>query len=176
MTLLAAAPAAQDRIATEAAQLDLSPEHATAALGHLTYTNAVINETLRLYPPAFVIVRQAIAADQCQAIDIPRGAVIMIAPWVLHRHRRLWRDPDAFDPSRFLPDATPPPRFTYLPFGAGPRVCVGAQLALTEATLVLAKMIQRFEVALADTRRVLPVAVIVTQPDHAAPFRLRARG
>ena len=95
---------------------------------------------------------------------------------MLHRHRRLWRDPDAFDPSRFLPDATPPPRFTYLPFGAGPRVCVGAQLALTEATLVLAKMIQRFEVALADTRRVLPVAVIVTQPDHAAPFRLRARG
>ena len=109
----------------------------------------MVNETLRLYPPAFVIVRQAIAADRA-GIDIPRGAVVMIAPWVLHRHRRLWRDPDAFDPSRFLPDAPPPPRFTYLPFGAGPRVCVGAQFALAEATLVLAPLMRTFRVTLND--------------------------
>jgi unspecific monooxygenase len=176
ITLLAAAPDTQDRIAAEAAELDLSPEHATAALGHLTYTNAVISETLRLYPPAFVIVRQAIAADQCEAIDIPRGAVIMIAPWVLHRHRRLWRDPDAFDPSRFLPDATPPPRFTYLPFGAGPRVCVGAQFALAEATLALAALTRAFHITREDTAPVLPVAIVTTQPDHAPMFRLQRRG
>jgi cytochrome P450 len=176
MTLLAAAPAAQDRIATEAAELDLSAEHAAAALRHLTYTGAVVSETLRLYPPAFIIVRQAIAADRCEAIEIPRGAVIMIAPWVLHRHRRLWRDPDAFDPSRFLPDATPPSRFTYLPFGAGPRVCVGAQFALAEATLALAALARAFHIVRDDSAPVLPVAIVTTQPDHAPMFRLQPRG
>jgi unspecific monooxygenase len=175
MTLLAAAPDAQTRVATEAATLDLSAEHATEALEHLPFTRAVVSETLRLYPPAFVIVRQAIAADRCGEIDIPRGAVVMIAPWVLHRHRRLWRDPDAFDPTRFLPDAPPPPRFTYLPFGAGPRVCVGAQFALTEATLALAALTRSFCIARADATPVLPVAIVTTQPDHAPMFRLRTR-
>jgi cytochrome P450 len=99
----------------------------------------------------------------------------MMSPWVLHRHRRLWADPDAFNPSRFLGEAPPAHRFAYMPFGAGPRVCVGAQLALTEACLVLAMMVQRFDVALADSSPVLPVAVIVTGPDHPAPFRLRER-
>ena len=101
--------------------------------------------------------------------------MVLIAPWVLHRHRKLWREPDAFDPSRFLPDAPTVPRFSYLPFGAGPRVCVGAQFALTEAALVLAMLMQRFEVTLEDTRPVLPRAIVTTQPDHPATFRLRAR-
>jgi cytochrome P450 len=175
MTLLAAQPAAQGRIVTESNGLDLSADHAAAALGQLSFTGAVVSETLRLYPPAFVIVRQAIAADRADGIDIPRGAVIMISPWVLHRHHRLWRDPDAFDPSRFLPGATPPPRFTYLPFGAGPRVCVGAQFALAEASLALATLTRAFHIARDDTTPVLPIAIVTTQPDHAPMFRLRAR-
>ncbi len=100
---------------------------------------------------------------------------MLIAPWLLHRHRRLWRDPDAFDPARFLEPAPPPPRFTYLPFGAGPRVCVGAQFALAEATLILAMTIRRFRVARADAAPVRPVAVVTTQPDHPAMFRLAPR-
>jgi cytochrome P450 len=175
LTLLAAAPEAQDRIAAESENLDLSAEHATEALNCMPFTRAVISETLRLYPPAFVIVRQAIGADACDGIDIPRGAVVMIAPWVLHRHHRLWRDPDAFDPTRFLPDAPPPPRFTYLPFGAGPRVCVGAQFALAEATLVLAALTREFHITREDTTPVLPVAIVTTQPNHAPLFRLRPR-
>ena len=98
----------------------------------------------------------------------------MIAPWVLHRHRRLWRDPDAFDPSRFLPGAPPPPRFAYLPFGAGPRVCVGAQFALTEATLVLAMLMRAFRRDAGGSAS-MPVAIVTTQPDHPPVFRLRAR-
>jgi cytochrome P450 len=94
---------------------------------------------------------------------------------VLHRHQRLWRDPDAFDPSRFLPDAPPIPRFAYLPFGAGPRVCVGAQFALAEATLVLAMLMRDFEVVLDDPIPVLPVAIVTTQPNHPPTFRLRSR-
>jgi unspecific monooxygenase len=175
LLLLAESPATQDRVAAEATPLDLSPDHAAGALDQLVFTKAVISETLRLFPPAFLIVRQAIAADRVGNFDIPRGAVIMMAPWVLHRHRKLWRDPDVFDPTRFLPDAPPPARFSYLPFGAGPRVCVGAQFALAEANLVLASLARSFHIRRESTEPVLPVAVVTTQPDHAPLFRLTPR-
>lgn len=175
LLLLAQAPAAQERIAHEAASLDLSPDGAAAALDQLIYTKAVVSEALRLFPPAFVIVRQAIAGDVADGIVIPRGTIIMMSPWVLHRHRKFWRDPDAFDPTRFLPGAPTPPRFAYLPFGAGPRVCVGAQFALAEATLVLARLAKSFDITRDSAEPVLPVAVVTTQPDHAPMFRLRER-
>lgn len=168
LTLLAQSPAHQDLVAREVAGRD--PSHAA-----LPYTRAVINESLRLFPPAFTIVREAIGPDRIGAIDIRRNDVIMIAPWVLHRHEAWWTDPDAFDPTRFLPDAPPPPRFAYLPFGAGPRICVGAQFALTEATIALATMMQAFSVALIGDRPVLPSAVVTTQPDHTPRFRLTRR-
>ena len=173
--LLAGAPAEQERLAAEVAGLDLSPERAAEALPHLTYARAVISETVRLYPPAFALARQAIAEDRGGDITIPARAVILISPWVLHRHRRLWRDPDAFDPTRFLPDAPPVDRFAYLPFGAGPRVCIGAQFAQTEATLVLAALIQRFRVTVDHGRPALPLAVVTTRPDHAPAFALERR-
>lgn len=159
LTLLAQARDEQDKLA-----LDL--EHRT---------RAVFSETLRLFPSAYVIVREALGPDRAGDQKIGRGDVIMISPWVLHRHRGLWRDPDAFDPSRFMPGAPPPPRFSYLPFGVGPRICVGAQFALTEAAIVLAAAIGRFEVSLESTRPVLPVGIVTTQPDHAPAFRLRLR-
>ncbi len=119
-----------------------APAMPPRSLPRLTYTRAVVHEALRLYPPAFTLARQALAADTAGGIPIAARTVVLIAPWVLHRHRLLWREPDTFDPSRFLPDAPPPGRFAYLPFGIGPRVCIGAQFALTEATLVLATLIQ----------------------------------
>jgi cytochrome P450 len=134
-----------------------------------------VSEALRLYPPAFTMTRVAIGPDCAGDLEIPRGAVLMIAPWVLHRHRRLWREPDAFDPSRFLPSAPPPPRFAYLPFGAGPRICVGAQFAMAEATLVLAALVQSFRIALVDDQEVMPKPVITIQPDRAPDFVLSAR-
>jgi len=100
---------------------------------------------------------------------------VMIAPWVLHRHYALWQDPDAFCPSRFMPDQPVPGRFAFMPFGAGPRICVGAQFAMTEAILVLAALIGRFRISRVDSRPVLPVAIVTTQPDHAALVRLAAR-
>jgi len=99
----------------------------------------------------------------------------MIAPWLLHRHRQLWTEPDVFDPSRFLPGMPPPDRFAYLPFGIGPRVCIGAQFALTEATLVLARLVREFEIGRADDEPVIPVAAITVRPDHPPPFRLLRR-
>jgi unspecific monooxygenase len=99
----------------------------------------------------------------------------LIAPWVLHRHRRLWDQPEKFDPARFLPGAPPPEHCAYLPFGMGPRVCIGAQFALTEATLVLAAMVRAFHIERADKEPVVPVAVVTTQPDHPPLFRLALR-
>jgi cytochrome P450 len=172
---LASVPAEQDRIAAEAAPLDLSPEGAHAAMASLVRTKAVVNETLRLFPAAFTLARQVIHADQAAGIALPRGALLLIAPWVLHRHRTLWADPEVFDPDRFMPEAPTPPRFAFMPFGAGPRVCVGAQFALAEVVLTLAALLRRFQVERVDDRPVIPVGIVTTQPDHPAEVRLAPR-
>jgi cytochrome P450 len=174
--LVAAAPAVQERIAGEVSALDLGPDNAPNVLTRLVYTRAVVQEALRLYPPAFTMARLARAADVAGGIPVPASAVVLISPWVLHRHRQLWVQPDVFEPARFLPDAPPPDRFAYLPFGMGPRVCIGAQFALTEATLVLARLIQAFHIERANDESVTPIAIVTTQPDHPPPFRLRKRG
>jgi unspecific monooxygenase len=175
LLLLCGAPNEQQLVAEEVRHIDIAPDAAMDEMPRLVRTRAVINEALRLYPPAFTLVRQAIGPDRVGDLEIPRGSILMIAPWVLGRHRKLWRDPDAFDPSRFMPGAPPIPRFAYLPFGAGPRICVGAQFALSEATLVLAAMIRQFEIRLDDPTPVQPVAIVTTQPNHPPTFRLRAR-
>jgi len=173
--LLAGDPAAQEHLAAETAGIEITAESAGEVLHRFDYARAVVSEALRLYPPAFVIVREAVGEDSYGGIAIPPRSLVLISPWVLHRHRKLWAAPDAFDPTRFLGSAPPPPRFAYLPFGAGPRVCVGAQFALAEATLVLAMLIQRFQIAPGDDLPVLPMAVVTTQPDRAALFRLTRR-
>jgi cytochrome P450 len=173
--LIAAAPAVQERLAAEAAALDLGLDEADEALPRLAYTRAVVREALRLYPPVYAIVRQARIDDDVDGIEVRAGTIVFIAPWVLHRHRRLWAQPDVFDPARFLPGAPVPDRFAYLPFGIGPRVCIGAQFALTEATLVLAKMIKAFEIGPAGNGSVAPIGIITTQPDRPPLFHLRPR-
>ena len=173
--LIAAAPAVQERLAAEVAALDLGPDEADETLPRLVYTRAVVQEVMRLYPPVYAIVRQARSTDNADGLEVPAGAIVFIAPWVLHRHRRLWPQPEVFNPARFLPEAPEPDRFAYLPFGIGPRVCIGAQFALTEATLVLAKMIKAFEIGYADDLSVTPIGIITTQPDHPPMFCLRPR-
>src|SRR5215469_170721 len=168
--LVAAAPDIQERIASEVETLDLGPDNAAEILPRLVYTRAVVHEAMRLYPPAYTMVRQAKHADVAGGIPVPADTIVFIAPWVLHRHRRLWPQPEVFDPTRFLPGATAPDRFAYLPFGVGPRVCIGAQFALTEATLVKAFRIER-----ADNQPVMPVGMVTTHPDHPPLFRLQPR-
>ena len=174
LSLLAQDPGEQERVAAEAGGSVGEPDSAMDVMPQLVRTRAVVNEALRLYPPAIAIVREAIGPDRLGSVTVPKGSVVMIAPWVLHRHQRLWRDPDAFDPSRFMPDVPAPPRFAFLPFGAGPRVCVGAQFALTEATLALAMLLRRFRVSLEEAPP-MPAAVITMQPQRAVPFRLALR-
>ena len=170
--VLALDPSWQERIATEVSTLEGPLE---TAAERLPVTRAVVQEVLRLYPPAFTIVRVAKAADEVAGRKIEAGSLVVIAPWVLHRHKRLWQDPHAFDPGRFLPGAPPIDRFAWLPFGVGPRVCIGAQFSLTEATLVLARLLSTFRVEITGPRRVTPVGVVTLVPDRAPAFRLTAR-
>lgn len=168
-------PDLQERIAEEAAAADLSPDNAAAALRPLRFTRAFIDETLRLYPPAFLIVREALGPDTVGGRRIAPGTVVSISPWVLHRHRRRWADPDGFDPARFLPGAPPPERYAYMPFGAGPRICVGAQFALTEAVLVLARLLRAFRIEVFGSGVVVPRGFVTTQPDRPVRFLLERR-
>jgi cytochrome P450 len=173
--LLALAPELQERVAAEARGADLADPTGCQSDGRLPLTRAVIDETLRLYPAAFVVVRRALGPDVVAGHPVKKSDIVMVSPWVLHRHRALWPDPEAFDPGRFLPGAPPPPRFAYLPFGAGPRVCIGAQFALSEAVLSLARLLARFRLVLDEREPVLPQAVVTTQPDRPARFRLIPR-
>jgi cytochrome P450 len=168
-------PDLQRAVAEEADGLDLSPEGAAGSLPKLKATRAFLDEALRLYPPAYLLVRQAVAADRIGDEAIDPGTVISISPWILHRHHAHWSDPDVFDPSRFAPGAPAPDRMIYMPFGAGPRICVGAQFALAEGTLVLARLLRRFRLSLPDGGAVLPLGLVTTQPDRPVRFRLTQR-
>jgi unspecific monooxygenase len=170
--LLALDPETQQRVAAEARAL---PADGAPDLDRLKFTRAVIDETMRLYPPAFLIARAATAADTIAGRPVKRGDVMLIAPWLLHRHRKLWRDPDAFLPERFMAPAPPPDRFAYMPFGVGARVCIGAHFALVEATLALAKLIGAFQVGMLDKAPVMPVAIVTTQPDRSPMFVISPR-
>ena len=168
-------PQHAERIAAEAADVDLSADNAATTVKSLPYTRAFIDETLRLYPPAFMIVREAIGDDVVNGRRIAAGTVISVSPWVLHRHHRFWRDPDSFDPGRFLPGAVPPGRYAYMPFGAGPRICVGAQFALTEAVIVLARLLRVFRFEFFGTGAVVPRGFVTTQPDRPVRFLVTPR-
>ncbi len=173
--MLARAPNLQEAIAREAGDLDLGPEGAGAAVDGLVVTRAVVNETLRLFPPAFLIVREAKGPDTVAGHVIAKGDVVSISPWVLHRHMAHWAHPTRFDVSRFLPGAEPPQKYTYLPFGAGPRVCIGAQFALTEASLILAKTLRAVQLRVLDDVDVEPVAVVTTYPSPIPLFEVERR-
>ncbi len=144
----------------------------SATLDKLVWTRAVIEEAMRLYPPAPLIGRVALADDVLCGRKFPRGTVVMIAPWVVHRHHGLWRDPDCFDPERFLPGRRETiPRFAYLPFGAGPRICLGMGFAMQEAVMLLATFLKHLRFERADNEQVQLRLCITLQPK--TPLRMR---
>ncbi|QWG13450.1 cytochrome P450 [Bradyrhizobium sediminis] len=170
--LLALDPDTQEQLAAEVKGADVSD---ASDVERLKFTRAVVDETMRLYPPAFLIARAAAVPDTIAGMPVKKNDVVLIAPWLLHRHEKLWRDPNAFIPSRFMPPAPPPDRFAYLPFGVGARVCIGSHFALVEATLALAKIIATFKVELVDQAPVMPIGVVTTQPDRSPMFRITRR-
>jgi cytochrome P450 len=145
-------------------------------LAELRYTRMVLEESMRLYPPAHTMSREALADDEIEGHRVAKGSVVSIVPWVLHRHRLLWERPEVFDPERFAPErASERPRFAYIPFGGGPRICIGAGFAMTEATVILAMLGQRYRLRLAPGARVEPVGLITLRPRHGLPMLIERR-
>jgi cytochrome P450 len=144
-------------------------------LDRLAYTRAIIEETLRLYPPVPLLAREAVRDEVLRGRRVRAGSLVIVAPWLLHRHKRYWRDPDAFMPERFLPGAPAPDKFVYIPFSIGPRVCAGLSFGLTEAILCLAVLARRFALRLADGARVEPVCRLTLRPGRTLPMTVHSR-
>jgi cytochrome P450 len=141
-------------------------------IANLRYTRMVIEESMRLYPPAHTMAREPIAADDVLGRRIPAGAIVLISPWLLHRKASLWPDPHRFNPDRF---ASEPQRFSYIPFGAGQRICIGAAFAMTEAILILAMIAQRYRLRLKSGHPIEPQGLITLRPRSGMPMTLQRR-
>jgi cytochrome P450 len=140
----------------------------------LANTRAVIDEANRLYPPITAISRAAVEPDELAGHTIRGRTLIVISPYVLHRHRLLWSNPDCFDPTRFLDgERDTIQRFAYLPFGAGPRVCIGSTFALREAAIVLAVVVRHFKLELLPDHKVWPVQRVSLRPKNGLPMVVR---
>jgi len=142
-------------------------------LPRLGYTRRVIEEVLRLYPPTWLTARMPVEDDTLAGYTIPAGAIVLLSPYVTHRHPAVWDAPEVFDPDRFAPArAAARPTLAYFPFGGGPRHCIGSAFAITEVQLIVASVAQRYRLTLVPDARVIPAAGLTLRPSPAVPSRL----
>lgn len=150
-----------------------------ADVAHLTYARAVIAESMRLFPPAYILGRRALEPYRIPGTDyeLPRGTVVLVSQYLLHRDPRFWDRPEAFEPERWLdPDTRPErQRYAYFPFGAGPRICIGEHFAWMEATIVLTTIAQHWRLRLLPGHRVEPNPSITLPVRHGMPMTLESR-
>jgi cytochrome P450 len=174
--LLSQAPEEREKVEAELdALLDDLPDPVQWP-ERLIYTRAAFEEAMRLYPPAPSLNRSALAADRFGDIDVPAGASLLVLPWVVHRHERLWQQPLDFVPSRFLPENRATiDRYQYLPFGVGPRTCIGQSFAMQEGVIALATLMRRLCFDYVGERPPMPVQKITVQPDTGLRMRVSRR-
>jgi cytochrome P450 len=147
-----------------------------AHIDRLTFTRRVLEESLRLYPPAWGFSRRALGDDELGGYRIPKGSLVFLIPFVVHRRPKLWPDPDRFDPGRFAPEhESTRPRFAYIPFGGGPRGCIGNQFAMLEAQLIVATIAQRYRIELVPDQHIRPEPLITLRPAPAIRAILKTR-
>ena len=172
--LIGTRPEVMERMAAEAAFLN-GRAPAYDDLMKLRYSRMVVEETMRLYPPVWTMSRTAINEDEIGGYYIPAGSEILVFPYITQRHPRWWSDPDAFRPERFAPEnSAARPRYAYLPFGAGPRTCIGLNFAMTEILAVVALILQRFRLRLAiDPEKVHADPSVTLQARPGVPVRLQ---
>ncbi|HET8890331.1 MAG TPA: cytochrome P450 [Candidatus Angelobacter sp.] len=175
--LIGTRPEVVERMTTEAAFLN-GRTPAYEDLMKLRYSRMVVEESMRLYPPVWTLARTAVNEDEIGGYPIPAGSEILIFPYITQRHPKWWQDPDVFRPERFAPEnSAARPRYAYLPFGAGPRTCIGLNFAMTEILVALTLILQRFQIKLAiDPATVRADPSVTLQPRPGVPVRLeRAR-
>lgn len=169
-------PSVADKVHAEAMAVAGSGPIEFDHVKRLTYARNVFKEALRLYPPITFIPRVAARSTTIGTKHIKRGTMVMIAPWAVHRHQALWPNPDVFDPDRFLPEREHEiVSGSYIPFGAGPRVCVGAAFATTEATLILARILRTYRIDVQRPELVRPVARLTTRPAQEVMIKVSVR-
>src|SRR3954471_7086552 len=174
--LLSEQPEWQERVAAEA-EAALAAGEAADLPDRLPLLRRVLEESLRLYPPAPRFDRQAVAADRLGEHEVREGDIVSICPWLLHRHEALWESPDVFDPDRFSPERRGGRhRFQYIPFGGGPRLCVGARFATVEALTILAYWLAAWRFAPAPGREVRVHGMVTLRPGGGLPLLLSRRG
>lgn len=174
--LLSQDQAVQDRAAAEARAAFAAGGGPEEIVGRLTYVKMVLEEAMRLYPPVHRIEREALADDVLGGHRVRKGDMIAVWPWVVHRHTRLWDDPDSFNPENFNAEAKAARhRFQYLPFGAGPRICIGMSFALAEGALILAAWLERFRFTPDPDHQVFPTADVTLRPRGGLPLRITPR-
>jgi cytochrome P450 len=175
--LLATHPDAQAALAGELATALGGRPPAYEDLTRLPYARRVVTEAMRLYPPADVLGREAVADCTVDGVPVPRGTTVFMSQWVMHHDPRYFPDPDRFDPGRWTPEFERAlPRFAYFPFGGGPRFCIGQSFALAEAALILATLCQRFRFAPVPGFRLELWPSITLRPRGAVPLLVSARG
>jgi cytochrome P450 len=144
---------------------------------HLKLTRDVFRETLRLYPPVAFVPRDVTVAETIRDKPLKKGAAIFISPWLLHRHRLYWKNPDTFDPDRFSrPDERDSIRQAYLPFSQGPRVCLGASFAMQEAAIILSLIARHYHIAPVEGHVPRPIARLTLRSENGIRLRLYKRG
>jgi len=174
--LLSQHPGVERRIADEVDRVVGGGRPTFAHLDRLTRTRQALDESLRIYPPAWGFSRRAIADDELGGYAVPKGWLVFVIPFVVHRRPKLWPDPDRFDPDRFTPEREAArPRFAYIPFGGGPRGCIGNQFAMVEAQLIVAAVAQRYRVALLPDQDVRPEPLITLRPKPGIRARIEKR-
>ncbi len=165
--LLSQAPEVEHQLHAELADVLRQRLPTFEDVPRLVFTRAVFEEALRLYPPVPVLAREALRDERIRSRSIPAGSLVLVVPWLLHRHRKYWVKPDHFIPERFLPEnAGNLIRHTYLPFSTGPRICAGAAFGLTEGILCLATLAQRVRLRLAPDAVVAPVCRLTLRPGN----------
>lgn len=174
--LLSHAPEVETRLHGELDAVLAGRAASYADYDKLVYTRMVIEEALRLYPPAHTTARVAQADDRFGDLAIPKGTNVVISPWLMHRHKLYWDNPDVFDPERFSPQRVAQRRrHVYLPFGVGPRICIGQGFAMIEAVLILATLTQRLRFRLLPETTVKAVAKITLRPSPGLPMTIERR-
>jgi cytochrome P450 len=174
--LLARAPQWQDRLRREVQGVAGAAPVDAGHLERLVETRAVVEETMRLYPPAPIVARQATSATRLGDTPIPEGSVVMIPIFALHRHRRLWQDPDRFDPERFLAGRRGGiARTQFMPFGFGPRTCIGMSFAMIEATAILATLVRAARFEWDGKHLPEPVSRVTLRPKGGMPLSVFPR-
>ena len=174
--LLAQYPEIEARLADELRRVLGGRAPTVADLPALKYTEMVVTESMRLYPPAYGLGRQAVRATEIAGHPVARKDIFIAPTWVVHRDRRWFEEPDAFRPERWEDDlARRLPRFAYFPFGGGPRQCIGNSFATMEAILLLAAIARRFRLTLAPGQRITPTPYVTLRPEPGPRMLLTRR-